>query len=298
MACECHEVGYSLFMDSNNPVLSKYSKPANKGGYTFAGDPAPGAQYASGAQYAIGAVIPPADTNEQFANLTAGSGLRLTITDVIMKTLLVFAVVVVFAVVGWNLTYAFPIIMFPALIIATILGFVIAFREKVSPALVLVFSVFEGLMLGAISNWYNQYAESSNYQGIVVQAVVATMTTFGVMLVLYLTGVIKVNKKFVSVLIAAAVTYMVIGLASFVAALFGVGGGWGFYGIDGLGLIICVAGVLIAAFFLMLDFEAIKQGIANGAPERESWRMAFGLLVTLVWIYLEFLRLIAIFTRN
>ena len=298
MACECHEVGYRIFMDSNNPVLSKYSKPANKGGYTFAGDPAPGAQYASGAQYAIGAVIPPADTNEQFANLTAGSGLRLTITDVIMKTLLVFAVVVVFAVVGWNLTYAFPIIMFPALIIATILGFVIAFRQKVSPALVLVFSVFEGLMLGAISNWYNQYAESSNYQGIVVQAVVATMTTFGVMLVLYLTGVIKVNKKFVSVLIAAAVTYMVIGLASFVAALFGVGGGWGFYGIAGLGLIICVAGVLIAAFFLMLDFEAIKQGIANGAPERESWRMAFGLLVTLVWIYLEFLRLIAIFTRN
>lgn len=298
MVAESRFVGYRIFMDSNNPVLSKYSKPANKGGYTFAGDPVPGAQYASGAQYATGAVVPPADTNEQFANLTAGSGLRLTITDVIVKTLLVFAVVVVFAVVGWNLTYAFPIIMLPALIIATILGFVIAFREKVSPALVLVFSVFEGLMLGAISNWYNQFAESSNYQGIVVQAVVATMTTFGVMLVLYLTGVIKVNKKFVSVLIAAAVTYMVIGLASFVAALFGVGGGWGFYGIDGLGLIICVAGVLIASFFLMLDFEAIKQGIANGAPERESWRMAFGLLVTLVWIYLEFLRLIAIFTRN
>lgn len=304
MVAESRFVGYRIFMDSNNPVLSKYSKPANKGGYTFAGDPVPGAQYASGApnasgaQYASGAVVPPADTNEQFANLTAGSGLRLTITDVIVKTLLVFAVVVVFAVVGWNLTYAFPIIMLPALIIATILGFVIAFREKVSPALVLVFSVFEGLMLGAISNWYNQFAESSNYQGIVVQAVVATMTTFGVMLVLYLTGVIKVNKKFVSVLIAAAVTYMVIGLASFVAALFGVGGGWGFYGIDGLGLIICVAGVLIASFFLMLDFEAIKQGIANGAPERESWRMAFGLLVTLVWIYLEFLRLIAIFTRN
>ena len=65
-----------------------------------------------------------------------------------------------------------------------------------------------------------------------------------------------------------------------------------------MGLLICVFGVLLAAFFLMLDFEAIKQGIALGAPERESWRMAFGLLVTLVWIYLEFLRLIAIFSRN
>ncbi len=295
MVCKLRTLGYLMVMDSNNPVLSKYSKPADKGGYAFTADPAPGGQFATGA---VGAVVPPIDTDDQFANLTAAAGLRLTITDVIMKTLLVFAVVVVFAVVGWNLTYAFPIIMLPALIIATILGFVIAFRKNVSPALVLVFSVFEGLMLGAISNWYNQFAESSSYQGIVVQAVLATMTTFGVMLVLYLTGVIKVNKKFVSVLIAAAVTYMVIGLASFVAALFGVGGGWGFYGIDGIGLIICVAGVLIAAFFLMLDFEAIKQGIAGGAPERESWRMAFGLLVTLVWIYLEFLRLIAIFSRD
>ena len=73
-----------------------------------------------------------------------------------------------------------------------------------------------------------------------------------------------------------------------------VGGGWGFYGVGGLGIIICLAGVGIAAFFLVLDFEAIKQGVAMGLPERESWRMSFGLLVTLVWIYLEFLRLFAI----
>ena len=126
----------------------------------------------------------------------------------------------------------------------------------------------------------------------------ATMTTFGVMLALYLTGIVKVTKRFVSILMVAGVTYLLIGLASLVAALFGVGGGWGFYGIDGLGLLICVAGVLIAAFFLMLDFEAIAQGIRNGAPERESWRMAFGLMVTLIWIYLEFLRLLAVFSRN
>ncbi len=124
------------------------------------------------------------------------------------------------------------------------------------------------------------------------------MTTFAVMLTLYLTGVIKVTKKFQSILLVATVSYLVLGIASLIAALFGVGGGWGFYGISGLGLIICVAGVLIAAFFLLLDFEAIKQGIAAGAPERESWRMAFGLLVTLVWIYLEFLRLLAVFSRN
>jgi uncharacterized YccA/Bax inhibitor family protein len=81
-----------------------------------------------------------------------------------------------------------------------------------------------------------------------------------------------------------------------VAAIFGVGGGWGFYGVGGLGLLLCAVGVLLASFSLMLDFEAIKQGIAMGAPERESWRMAFGLLVTLIWLYLEILRFLAIFS--
>ena len=286
-------------MDSNNPVLSKYSKPASKGGYAYDEGVQAYAQ-ASGAQPAAPAPgsTPLAGTNAEFQNITAAAGLRLTINDVIIKTLMVFAVVVVFAFIGWNLAYSFPLIVLPALIIATVLGFVIAFRKQVSPALVLIYAVFEGLMLGAISNWYNAYAESSNYQGIVLQAVIATMTTFGVMLVLYLTGIVKVNKKFMGIMMVAGVTYLVIALASLVASLFGVGGGWGFYGISGIGLLVCVFGVLIASFFLMLDFEAIKQGIANGAPERESWRMAFGLLVTLVWIYLEFLRLIAIFTRN
>ncbi len=125
------------------------------------------------------------------------------------------------------------------------------------------------------------------------------MTTFGVMLTLYLTGVIKVTKRFTQVLMVAAVSYIVLALASLVAAMFGVGGGWGFYGVDGLGIIISLVGVAIAAFFLALDFEAIKQGVAMGLPERESWRMSFGLLVTLVWIYLEFLRMFAILSgRN
>ena len=87
-------------------------------------------------------------------------------------------------------------------------------------------------------------------------------------------------------------------LVSLVAALFGVGGGWGFYGVSGWGLLLCAAGVLLASFTLLLDFEAIKQGVAMELPEKESWRMAFGLMVTLIWLYLEFLRLLAIFSRN
>ena len=191
-----------------------------------------------------------------------------------------------------------PWLMWVCLIGGLGVGLVNSFMKRVSPPLVMLYAVLQGVMLGGISNWYSQIAANPQNGGIVLQAVVATMTTFGVMLALYLTGVIKVTKRFQSILIVAAVSYLLLGVASLVAAMFGVGGGWGFYGVGGLGLAICVIGVLIAAFFLLLDFEAISQGIKLGAPERESWRMAFGLLVTLIWLYLEFLRLLAIFSRN
>ena len=190
--------------------------------------------------------------------------------DVVVKSAIMFGLVVLFAFIGWNVITAAPGLMFPIFIVAIVLGFVNALKKNVSPVLMMVFAVAEGLMLGGISNWYNSYAVANGWDsGIVIQAVVATMTTFGVMLTLYLTGIIKVTKRFTQVLMVAAVSYRS-RLASFVAAIFGVGGGWGFYGVGGLGIIICLAGVGIAAFFLVLDFEAIKQGVAMGLPERES----------------------------
>ena len=280
-------------MQSNNPVLTRYEKPAKPGQSGFAYDEGVSA-YTQAAAGGAGA----ADVNTAFQQVTAGGGARLTINDVIVKTFVVFAITVVFAVVGWNVYTSMPWLLLVAMLAGLALGFVNALKKVPSPPLIMLYAVFQGLMLGAISNAYNDLALANQYEGIVLQAVIATMTTFGVMLTLYLTGVIKVTKKFQSVMMVALVSYLLIGLASFVAALFGVGGGWGFYGIDGIGLLICVVGVLIAAFFLLLDFEAISQGIRMGAPERESWRMAFGLLVTLIWLYLEFLRLLAIFSRN
>ena len=291
---ESPHVGYRISMQSNNPILARYEKKPGEAGFAF--DEGRTAYASASGTAPAGA--PPADTNAEFQAITAAGGVRVTINDVIVKTMMMFVVVVVFAILGWNLVDAAPIIILPAAIVAVVLAFVNAFKRRVSPPLMILYAVFEGVFLGAISNIFDQYAQSSDYNGIVLQAVVATMTTFAVMLTLYLTGIVKVTKKFQSVLMVAMVSYLVLGLASFVASMFGVGGGWGFYGVGMIGLLICVFGVLLAAFFLMLDFEAIKQGIALGAPERESWRMAFGLLVTLVWIYLEFLRLIAIFSRN
>jgi uncharacterized YccA/Bax inhibitor family protein len=116
--------------------------------------------------------------------------------------------------------------------------------------------------------------------------------------VLYTTKIVKVTARFMRVVIGAMISYALIAFVSLIASLFGVGGGWGFYGVGGWGLILCLCGVALASFSLMLDFEAISQAVKMGVPQRESWRLAFGLLITLVWLYLEILRLLAIVNRN
>ncbi|HAN70811.1 MAG TPA: hypothetical protein DCQ36_04365 [Actinobacteria bacterium] len=274
-------------MESNNPVLTRYETKKGAPG-------TPGYAYDEGVsayqQAATGGSG--ADIDAAFAQVTAAGGARLTINDVIVKTFAVFLITVVTAFIGYALAPAMPWVMWVGMIGGLGLGFANALMRKISPALVLLYGVFQGVFLGGISYLYASLAD-----GIILQAVVATMVTFGVMLTLYLTGVIKVTKKFQSIMIVALVSYLVLGIGNLIWSMFGGGDGMGIYG-TGFGPIVAVIGVLIAAFFLLLDFEAISQGIKAGVPERESWRMAFGLLVTLIWLYLEFLRLLSIFSRN
>lgn len=198
------------------------------------------------------------------------------------------------AFVGWALVPSMPAVLWIGMGGSLVFGLINVFKKAVSPVLVLLYATFAGLMLGSISWAFDQMALAQNYQGLVSQAIIGTLTAFGVMLFLYGTGIVKVNGKFMRIFIAAMISYFIIAMASFVGALFGVGGGWGFYGVGGWGLLLCAAGVLLASFALMLDFEAIKQGIAMGLPERESWRLSFGLLFTLVWLYMEILRFLSI----
>jgi uncharacterized YccA/Bax inhibitor family protein len=99
-------------------------------------------------------------------------------------------------------------------------------------------------------------------------------------------------------MMGALLGYMVLGFVSMIAAFAGVGGGYGFYGVSGLGLLLAVGGVAFASFFLILDFDMVSQMIKNGAPEGEPWRAGFGLMVTVVWLYMEILRLISILRRD
>jgi len=96
----------------------------------------------------------------------------------------------------------------------------------------------------------------------------------------------------------AVVSYLVIALGSLVSAFFGVGEGWGFYGMGPLGILLAVLGVALASFSLVLDFDAISFAIGERMPEREGWRLAFGLVVTLIWLYIEMLRLFALIASS
>jgi uncharacterized YccA/Bax inhibitor family protein len=280
-------------MESRNPVLRRATAhEPQPGGAGFAYDEGRAAYAAASTVEAASA--PTADELETiYATPGAGTG-RLGIDDVIVKTALCFVVLLPGAVIGWNTATTMPWLTWVAALAGLGLGLVNVFKKQVSPPLVLAYAFVQGIFLGGISYFFNEIALANGYAGIVQQAVLGTLVAFAVMLTLYRTRIIKVNGTFMKIMMVSMVSYLVIGLASFVGALFGVGDGWGFYGVGTWGLLLCAAGVLLASFSLAMDFESIKQAIAYGLPERESWRLAFGLLVTLIWLYLEILRLLAI----
>lgn len=275
-------------MQTRNPVLGRLENPGS-GSSGFAYDEGQSAYSQAG-------------TGVQTAESTGQSGTSavstrpVTLGDVINKTAVLLFVLVACAVVGWQVTPSMPWLVWVAMFVGLGLGFANALMRKVKPLLVLIYAAVEGVFLGGISYWYDNWVQTVNpeYTGLVSQAIIGTLVAFGVMLALYSGRIIKVNGTFAKVMTIAIVSYAVIALISFISALFGVGGGWGFYGVGTLGILLCAAGVLLAAFSLNLDFAAIEHGIQMGLPEREAWRMSFGLLVTLIWLYLEILRMLAI----
>jgi uncharacterized YccA/Bax inhibitor family protein len=270
-------------MRSNNPVFGNSGAFSRGGGYaTF--DTATSGR----------------DLEEMYASPSATSlqtG-RMTLDDVVMKTGAMFVVLLLTAAVGWMAVPAMPWLPFVALLGGLVLGLVISFKSSTNPALILSYAAVEGLFVGGISRFYDAYAGATGGSNIVAQAVVGTLAAFAAMLVLYKSGRVRATPKFTKMLMVAGLGYLFVGLISLVTAFFGVGGGWGFYGVGPLGLLLCAAGVALASLFLILDFDFIEQGIRNGAPARVAWLAAFGLVVTLVWLYLEILRLLAILRGN
>ena len=225
---------------------------------------------------------------------------RMTYDDVIIKTGITFGVIVVGAVLGWM---TFTISMAAAVVlsgVATIVAFGLAmantFMRITNPALVLAYAAFEGLALGAISA-----AFETRYPGIVIQAVVATLVVFGVTLALFASGRIRNSPKLARFTLIALVSFVVFRLLTVLLELSGAVdttavGRMTVMGIP-LGVVVGVVAVLIGTFCLIQDFDRVKVGVEYGAPARAAWTCAFGLAVTLVWMYLEILRLLS-YLRN
>ena len=235
------------------------------------------------------------DQLEQSYNAPAASSIRtgrMTIEDVVAKTGFLFAILVVVGAIAWgaNLGQGALLIGFLG---GFVLAMVISFSKKIKPGLVVAYAALQGLALGTISSYY----ETMN-PGIVSQAVIGTIAAFAGVLFMYRSGRLRATPQFTRAVMGAAIGYFILGLVSLVASFFGVGQGYGFYGVSGLGLLLAVAGVALASFFLVLDFDQIEKGVAAGVPEKESWRASFGLMVTIVWLYLEVLRLISILRND
>jgi uncharacterized YccA/Bax inhibitor family protein len=222
---------------------------------------------------------------------------RMTFDDVVTKTAVTMAVLILSAGAAW---FALPdALMFPALVVSGLVGFlvvlVVAFRRTVNPALVLLYAAIEGVFIGMISKYFEAL-----YDGIVAQAVLGTFAAAGVTLAAYKFFNIRVTPKFQKIVIISTISFAVAMLANFVLSLVGVNlglrdGGTGPVSILAVG--VALLGAVLAVLNLVLDFDYIEKGVAMGAPARESWRGAFGLTVTMVWLYVEILRLLSYLRR-
>ena len=217
---------------------------------------------------------------------------RMTVEDTINKTAIAFALLVAGAVVGWMI----PALALPAMIVGFVLALVNIFKKKPSPALILSYAGVQGLFVGGISAFFE-----AQWPGIVVQAVIGTLAVVGVTLALFASGKIRASKKATKVFLIAMFGYLAYSVINVI--LMWTGATSGAFGLNSvelgdtgikLGMLIGVLVVIMGAYSLVLDFDFIQRGVQNRAPRVFGWSGAFGIMVTVIWLYLEILRLLAI----
>jgi uncharacterized YccA/Bax inhibitor family protein len=290
-----------------NPVLSNSdvfgeprrtgARPGARAGGAATAQPQYGqAAYGAGTAGAQAADAATLENMYGAPSATTADTKRLTYDDVIIKTGGLLALLIVVAAATWNFAPGlWPI----GMIVGLVLGLVNAFKKQPSPALIVAYTVAEGVFLGGISLAFGSMAEVNGTapSALVLQAIVATMATFAAALFLFKSGKVRVTPKFTRWLLIAMVGYLVFSLVNVVLTWTGVVEGWGLRG-GVLGIAVGLFAVGLAAASLIVDFDAIKRGVEQGVPAKFAWTAAFGLIVTLVWLYLEFLRLLAIFQSS
>ena len=211
----------------------------------------------------------------------------MTLEGTASKVFTMFLALLAGVAVTWVLNL--QALFLPAMFVGLGLALWATFSKKVRPGVMIAYALVQGVFVGGISLLFE-----AMYPGIVQTAVIGTLTTAGAMFAAYRFGWIKVTGRFARVMTFAIMGYFVFAMVNLGFALFA---GVSIY-TSSFGWLVALFGVGLAAFTLNLDFEAIRQGVEQKLPEQMEWRAAFGLTVTLIWLYIEILRLLAIFNRD
>lgn len=218
---------------------------------------------------------------------------RLNMEAVVNKTIGLFALLVLVAAATWRLTDFNPglgsTLAAGGIVITLVLALVITFKKTISPPLIVAYAALEGVVLGAISNVFE-----ASYPGIVTSAVVATLAVFVAMFGAWKIGLIRVTSRSRRIFTMLLAGYFLFAMANFVVGLFGANEGAGIFGFtSAAGYIVSFFAIALASYSLAVDFDTIDDAVNAGVSREYSWYLAFGLIVTLVWLYIEILRLIA-----
>lgn len=242
----------------------------------------------------------PAISEKTFENaIPQATGEVMTVRGAMNKFGLMFLMVVGAATFTWTQFYRGVDItpwMWGSAIAGLILGLIITFKKTWAPHLALGYALCQGLFLGAVSAVYD-YVFAADYPSIIMHAVMLTLGTAGVMYALYHFRIIQATNTFKKVVIGATAAIMLVYMVSMVMRLFGAEMPY-LHDNGPIGIGISLVIVVVAALNLILDFDMIENGAANGAPKYFEWYAAFGLMVTIIWLYLEMLRLLSKLTSR
>lgn len=217
---------------------------------------------------------------------------RMTMDDVVVKTGLLLGLVVVAATAAW-VGNAGPGLVAGAGLVGFALALVNIFKKQVSPPLVLAYAACEGVFLGAISKAYD-----ATYHGIALQAAVGTSAIFGTVLWAYASGRLRATPRFMKMVVGAFVGLFALLIVNVLASWIGGGSGLGLRSGGGVSILFSLAFITVGSLTFVLDFDQAQKLEAAGVDQREAWRVAFGLVVGLVWLYLEVLRLLSYLNRR
>lgn len=222
---------------------------------------------------------------------SSSSSDSMTVNGSIMKTFILGLVFIItsFVVIAYmpNFDGSMSTVITVSAIGAFVVGLIISFKPATAPVLSVVYAVLESIVVTVISILLNQ-----QYNGIVFEAVTYTMIAFFTMLILYRLGVIKATQTFKSVIITATIAIGISYLILFILSFFSIRPDW-FYGNSTLSIAINAVIIVIAALNLILDFDFIEQGSSMNMPKYMEWYAAFGLILTIIWLYLEILRILS-----